>query len=83
MLLITRGIEARSDVAVFADFSQHFIAAGLVDRKRQSKDMVDETWLLWLRLSIRGNRYLRSTLGTTWRLGDRRSCVSSSSMTEM
>lgn len=49
MLLITRGIEARSDVAVFADFSQHFIAAGLVDRKRQSKDMVDETWLLWLR----------------------------------
>jgi uncharacterized protein (UPF0332 family) len=35
MLLITRGIEARSDVAVFADFSKHFIAAGLVDKRFQ------------------------------------------------
>ncbi|MFB3812503.1 MAG: sulfurtransferase TusA family protein [Terriglobales bacterium] len=31
MLLITRGIEAQSDSAVFASFSKHFITAGLVD----------------------------------------------------
>lgn len=35
MLLITRGIEARSDVAVFAAFSKHFIAAGLVEERFQ------------------------------------------------
>lgn len=36
MLLITRGIEAKSDAAVFADFSKHFIAVGLVDKRFQS-----------------------------------------------
>jgi sulfite reductase (ferredoxin) len=35
MLLITRGIEARSDAAVFTAFSKHFIAAGLVDKRFQ------------------------------------------------
>ncbi len=35
VLLITRGIEARSDAAVFAAFSKHFIAAGLVDKRFQ------------------------------------------------
>ena len=35
MLLITRGIEARSDVAVFAAFSKHFIGAGLVEERFQ------------------------------------------------
>ncbi len=47
MLLVTRGIEAKSDEAVFADFGQHFIAAGLVDKRfqrvievAQEKDLV-------------------------------------------
>lgn len=31
MLLVTRGIEAPSDAAVFASFSKHFIDAGLID----------------------------------------------------
>jgi sulfite reductase beta subunit-like hemoprotein/TusA-related sulfurtransferase len=31
MLLVTRGIEAPSDAAVFANFGKHFIEAGLVD----------------------------------------------------
>jgi sulfite reductase (ferredoxin) len=31
MLLVTRGIEAPSDAAVFTSFLQHFIRAGLVD----------------------------------------------------
>jgi sulfite reductase (ferredoxin) len=31
MLLVTRGIEAQSDEAVFTSFSKHFIDAGLVD----------------------------------------------------
>ena len=35
MLLITRGIEARSDAAAFADFRKHFIAVGLVDKRFQ------------------------------------------------
>jgi sulfite reductase (ferredoxin) len=33
MLLITRGVEAHSDEAVFEDFSKHFIASGLVDAR--------------------------------------------------
>jgi sulfite reductase (ferredoxin) len=32
-LLITRGIEAATDAAVFANFAQHFIEAGLIDRR--------------------------------------------------
>jgi sulfite reductase (ferredoxin) len=36
MLLVTRGIEAPSDAAVFASFSKHFIDAGLVDKRFQS-----------------------------------------------
>ena len=35
MLLVTRGIEAKSDTPVFADFSKHFISAGLVDQRFQ------------------------------------------------
>ena len=35
MLLITRGIEAQSDAAVFANFSKHFIATGLIDTRFQ------------------------------------------------
>ncbi len=35
MLLITRGIEAKSDTAVFADFGKHFIAVGLVEKRFQ------------------------------------------------
>ncbi len=35
MLLVTRGIEANSDTAVFASFSKHFIEAGLVDTRFQ------------------------------------------------
>jgi sulfite reductase (ferredoxin) len=31
MLLVTRGVEARTDTAVFLSFEQHFISAGLVD----------------------------------------------------
>jgi sulfite reductase (ferredoxin) len=31
MLLVTRGIEAPTDTAVFLSFEQHFISAGLVD----------------------------------------------------
>ncbi|MFB3917407.1 MAG: sulfurtransferase TusA family protein [Terriglobales bacterium] len=34
-LLITRGIEAKSDAAVFSEFSTHFIKAGLVDAQFQ------------------------------------------------
>lgn len=33
MLLITRGIEAHSDEAVFENFSKHFIGAGLVEAR--------------------------------------------------
>jgi sulfite reductase (ferredoxin) len=36
MLLVTRGIEAHSDMAIFASFSMHFIKAGLVDARFQS-----------------------------------------------
>jgi sulfite reductase beta subunit-like hemoprotein/TusA-related sulfurtransferase len=36
MLLVTRGIEAHSDMAIFASFSMHFIKAGLVDAHFQS-----------------------------------------------
>ncbi len=36
MLLVTRGIEAYSDTAIFASFSKHFIEAGLVDARFQS-----------------------------------------------
>ena len=36
MLLVTRGIEAHSDMAIFASFSMHFIQAGLVDTRFQS-----------------------------------------------
>jgi sulfite reductase (ferredoxin) len=32
-LLITRGIEAATDAAVFTNFAQHFIEAGLIDRR--------------------------------------------------
>ena len=32
-LLITRGIEAATDEAVFTNFAQHFIQAGLIDRR--------------------------------------------------
>jgi len=32
-LLITRGIEAATDAAVFTTFAQHFIQAGLIDRR--------------------------------------------------
>ena len=32
-LLITRGIEAPTDAAVFENFSKHFIQAGLIDRR--------------------------------------------------
>jgi sulfite reductase (ferredoxin) len=46
MLLVTRGIEANSDMAIFASFSVHFIKAGLVDARfqrvvnaAQSKDL--------------------------------------------
>lgn len=35
MLLVTRGIEAPSDAAVFTAFTRHFIAAGLVDARFQ------------------------------------------------
>jgi sulfite reductase (ferredoxin) len=35
MLLVTRGIEAHSDTAIFAGFSKHFIEAGLVDTRFQ------------------------------------------------
>jgi len=35
MLLVTRGIEAKSDADVFASFGKHFIAAGLVDQEFQ------------------------------------------------
>jgi sulfite reductase (ferredoxin) len=35
MLLVTRGIEAHSDTAIFASFSKHFIEAGLVDTRFQ------------------------------------------------
>jgi sulfite reductase (ferredoxin) len=35
MLLVTRGIEANSDTAIFANFSKHFIEAGLVDARFQ------------------------------------------------
>ncbi|MGA3086985.1 MAG: hypothetical protein ABSD75_00140 [Terriglobales bacterium] len=35
MLLVTRGIEAKSDGAVFAEFNQHFVAEGLVDQRFQ------------------------------------------------
>ncbi len=33
MLLITRGIDARSDAAAFASFRTHFLESGLVDRR--------------------------------------------------
>ena len=33
MLLVTRGIEASSDAAVFASFGKHFIEAGLIDAR--------------------------------------------------
>ncbi len=36
MLLVTRGIEAHSDMAIFASFSKHFIEAGLVNARFQS-----------------------------------------------
>ena len=36
MLLITRGIEATSDAAVFTAFCKHFIASGLVEARFQS-----------------------------------------------
>jgi sulfite reductase (ferredoxin) len=36
MLLVTRGIEAPSDAAVFTSFNKHFIEAGLVDARFQS-----------------------------------------------
>jgi sulfite reductase (ferredoxin) len=36
MLLVTRGIEAHSDTAIFASFSKHFVEAGLVDARFQS-----------------------------------------------
>ena len=36
MLLVTRGIEAHSDMAIFASFSMHFIQAGLVNARFQS-----------------------------------------------
>jgi sulfite reductase (ferredoxin) len=35
MLLVTRGIEAPTDAAVFASFLQHFIEAGLVDQSHR------------------------------------------------
>jgi uncharacterized protein (UPF0332 family) len=35
-LLITRGIEAPTDVAVFENFARHFIQAGLIDRRFES-----------------------------------------------
>jgi sulfite reductase (ferredoxin) len=35
MLLVTRGIEAHSDTAIFASFSKHFIEAGLIDARFQ------------------------------------------------
>lgn len=35
MLLVTRGIEAPSDAAVFASFSKHFLQAGLVNARFQ------------------------------------------------
>ncbi len=35
MLLVTRGIEAHSDTAIFAAFSKHFIEAGLVNTRFQ------------------------------------------------
>jgi len=35
MLLVTRGIEANSDTAIFASFTKHFIEAGLVDTRFQ------------------------------------------------
>jgi sulfite reductase (ferredoxin) len=36
MLLVTRGIEAPTDAAVFAGFLQHFIEAGLVGKQHRS-----------------------------------------------
>jgi uncharacterized protein (UPF0332 family) len=35
-LLITRGIEAPTDFAVFENFAKHFIHAGLIDRRFES-----------------------------------------------
>jgi sulfite reductase (ferredoxin) len=35
-LLITRGIEAPTDAAVFENFAKHFIRAGLIDRRFES-----------------------------------------------
>jgi sulfite reductase (ferredoxin) len=35
-LLITRGIEAPTDAAVFENFARHFIQAGLIDRRFES-----------------------------------------------
>jgi sulfite reductase (ferredoxin) len=35
-LLITRGIEAPTDAAVFENFEKHFIQAGLIDRRFES-----------------------------------------------
>lgn len=32
-MLITRGIEAQTDVAVFENFAKHFVEAGLIDRR--------------------------------------------------
>jgi len=35
-LLITRGIEAPTDAAIFDHFEKHFIQAGLIDRRFES-----------------------------------------------
>jgi sulfite reductase (ferredoxin) len=36
MLLVTRGVEARSDAQVFESFTTHFLTTGLVDERFQS-----------------------------------------------